>query len=132
MKPNDSSSSAETDTAAPNQAWPLTESEIAETEALLTQIQAMITQTEQTIQRAKTHLSALNAAAPFLRQALIRAEAEQVAPQLVDLQAARGLRAELVKAAQETVAVSQTAAKYLQAREQFLLARRAGAKRTGR
>jgi hypothetical protein len=129
MMTDDSSRSAETNSAAPSRTWPLAESEIAETEVLLIQIQAMIALMEQTTHRAKTHLAVLMADAPALRLALGRAESEQVVPAMTDLQAARGLRAELVKASQETVAVSQTAAKYLQAREQFLLSRRAWIKR---
>ena len=127
MEPDDLSGSA--DAAVPTQFWPLPEREIADAEAVLTQIHAMLVETEQTLHRAKAHLAALDAAAPGLRQALMRAEAEEIMPNLTDLQAAQGLRAELVKAAQESVKVSQAAAKYLQARERFLLARRAEAKR---
>ncbi len=127
--PDDSSSSAETNADAPIPSWPLPESEIADAEALLIQLGTMIAQTEQTLQRAKTHLAVLSADAPPLRQSLLSADAAADVPQLAELKAARGLRAELVKAAQQTVTVSQVAARYLQAREQFLINRRAWAKR---
>ena len=128
--PDDSSSSAEAD-PAPDQPWPLTESDVADAEAFLTQVHAMITQIEQTIIRARAYLATLNADAPALRRVLLSADMQLDVPNLADLQAARGLRAELVKAAQQSVTVSQSAARYLQARERFLLARREWAKHTG-
>lgn len=123
MTTDGSSSSSE---AGRSQAkpWPLPESEIAATEALLIDIHAIIAQIAQTIRQAESHLAALQAAAPALRQVLLSVEMEREIPGLADLQAARGLRAELVKAAQQSVLVSQSASRYLQAREKFLLARR--------
>ena len=111
--------------------WPPPENEVTDAEAFLARIPGMIAQLEMTLGAAKTHLAALTADAPRLHAFLTGTESEEDRPRLADLQAARSLRAELVKAAQQSVAVSQSAAKYLQARERFLQARRMWTARAG-
>ena len=111
--------------------WPPPENEVADAEAVLIQLPIMIAQIETTLRAAKTQIAALTAEAPRLHMLLTRRELEADHSLLADLQAAQGLRAELVKAAHQSVAVSQSAAKYLQARERFLQARRAWTARAG-
>ncbi len=111
--------------------WPPPENEVADAKALPSQISAAIAQIEQTLSQAKLHLAALTADAPHLHEILTSTEFETNRPRLADLKDAQGLRMELVKAAQQSVAVSQSAAEYLQARERFLQARRAWTARAG-
>ncbi|MGI4792366.1 MAG: hypothetical protein ACRYFS_26365 [Janthinobacterium lividum] len=123
MRTDDSTSSAEAGRGNV-QSWPLPESEVADAEAILMRVHEMIAQIEQTINRAKAYLAELDANESVLREMLTSSEPEKDCPPLSNLQAARGLRAELVKASQQSVTVSQAAAKYLQARERFIIARR--------
>lgn len=112
--------------------WPPSESEVAQVEAILVQIPILIAELEQTLSRAKANLADLNRDASRLHEFLTSKEFEQDRPRLADIQAAQHLRAELVRAAQQSVAVSQTASRYLQAREKFLQARRVWAARPER
>ena len=105
--------------------WPPPEDEVAQAEAMLAQVPVLIAELEQTLSRAKAHLAELNRDAPRLRELLTSTAFEQDRPRLADLQAAQRLRAELVRAAQQSVAASQSASRYLQAREKFLQSRRA-------
>ncbi len=111
--------------------WP-PENDVTDAEAALNQIAAAIAQLEETLSRTKIHLTVLTGDAPRLHEILTSSEFETDRPRLADLKAAQGLRTELVKAARQSVAVSQSAAKYLQARERFLQARRAWTARAGR
>ena len=111
--------------------WPPPENEVADAKAVWSQIPVLIEQIEETLGRAKLHLAALADDAPRLHEILTSTEFETERSRIADLQAARGLRAELVKAAQQSVAASQAASKYLQARERFLQARRAWIVRAG-
>ena len=110
--------------------WPPPENEVVDAEAVLIQLPLMIAQIETTLGTAKMHLAALTAEAPRLHTLLTSTELEDRFL-FADLKTAQNLRAELVKAAHQSVAVSQSAAKYLQARERFLQARRAWTVRVG-
>ncbi len=111
--------------------WPPPENEVADAEAALIQISIMIADIETTLGTAKAHLAALTAEAPRLHMLLTGMEGEMDRSVLADLKAAQNLRAELLQAAHQSVAVSQSAAKYSQARERFLQARRAWTARPG-
>lgn len=105
--------------------WPPPEEEVADAEAILIQIPVQIAQIEQILSEAKIHLAALSRDAPRLHEILTSTEFENDRPRLADVKAAQGLRVELINAALQSVAVSQSAARYLQVREGFLQARRA-------
>ncbi len=120
-----------TDNSMADNSWPPPDNEVADAEAVLSQIPALIAQIDQTLDQAKAHLVVLTGDASRLHEILTSTEFETDRPRLADLKAAQGLRAELVKAAQQSVAVSQSAAKYLQARERFLQARRVWNARAG-
>ena len=111
--------------------WPPPEGEVADAEAILIQIPMQIAQIEQILSEAKIYLAALSRDAPRQHEILTSTESENDRPRLADLKAAQGLRVELIKAALQSVAVSQAAARYLQARERFLQDRRAWTVRTG-
>lgn len=111
--------------------WPPPENEVADAEAALDQISRVIAQLEETLVRAKLHLAVLTGDAPRLHELLTNTELETDRPRLADFKDAQRLRVELVKAAQQSVAASQSAARYLQAREKFLQSRRAWTARAG-
>ena len=105
--------------------WPPPESEVAQAETTLSQFPVFLSDIEEALDRAKAHWADLNRDAPHLRELLTSAEFEQDRPRLADLKAAQELRADLVRTAQLSVAASQAASRYLQAREKFLQSRHA-------